>query len=109
VPGSPVARDRPLLRHEPAPPQRGAPPLPRGGQLPGPGHHRPGGRKLDTRLETYGIVHDIKIYPGARHSFFNDQGRAHDPAASADAWERTLAFFAEHVRSEPGTLVARTP
>jgi len=68
-----------------------------------------GGRKLDTRLETYGIVHDIKIYPGARHSFFNDQGRAHDPAASADAWERTLAFFAEHVRSEPGTLVARTP
>ena len=67
-----------------------------------------GGRKLDTRLATYGIVHDIKIYPGARHSFFNDQGRAHDPAASADAWERTLAFFAEHVRSEPATPVART-
>ena len=59
------------------------------------------GRKLDARLETYGVVHDIKIYPGARHSFFNDQGKAHDPAASADAWDRTLTFFAEHVRSAP--------
>ena len=65
------------------------------------------GRKLDGRLETYGIVHDIKVYPGARHSFFNDQGKAHDPAASADAWERVLAFFAEHVRSAPATPVAR--
>ena len=67
-----------------------------------------GGRKLDARLEMYGIVHDIKIYPGARHSFFNDQGPAHDPVASADAWERTLAFFAERVRSAPATPVART-
>jgi carboxymethylenebutenolidase len=61
------------------------------------------GRKLDARLETYGIVHDIKIYPGARHSFFNDQGKAYDAAASTDAWERVLAFFAEHVRSAPAT------
>ena len=59
------------------------------------------GRKLDARLETYGVVHDIKIYPGARHSFFNDQGKAHDPASSADAWDLTLTFFAEHVLSAP--------
>jgi carboxymethylenebutenolidase len=61
------------------------------------------GRKLDACLDEYGIVHDIKIYPGARHSFFNDQGRAYDPAASADAWERVLAFFAEHVRAAPAS------
>jgi len=60
-----------------------------------------GGRKLDARLEAYGVVHDIKIYPGARHSFFNDQGRSHDASASADAWQRTLDFFAEHVRGGP--------
>ena len=59
------------------------------------------GRKLDARLETYGVVHDIKIYPGARHSFFNDQGKAHDPAASAHAWDRTMTFFAAHVRTAP--------
>jgi len=56
------------------------------------------GRRLDARLEEYGIVHDIKVYPGARHSFFNDRGGAYDPAASADAWQRVLAFFEEHVR-----------
>lgn len=53
--------------------------------------------KLDAALDGYDITHDIKIYPGARHSFFNDQGRAYDAAASADAWERILAFFGTHV------------
>ena len=57
------------------------------------------GRRLDARLDEYGIVHDIKIYPEARHSFFNDRGGAYHPAASADAWERVLGFFAEQVRA----------
>ena len=61
------------------------------------------GRKLDARLTEFGVTHDIKIYPGARHSFFNDQGKAYDASASTDAWERVLAFFAEHVRSAPAT------
>jgi carboxymethylenebutenolidase len=52
------------------------------------------GRTLDAALVRYAIPHDIKIYPGARHSFFNDQGKRHDPAASADAWARVTAFFA---------------
>jgi carboxymethylenebutenolidase len=55
-------------------------------------------RKLDTVLERHDVPHDIKIYAGARHSFFNDRGRAHDPAASEDSWRRTLSFFAEHIR-----------
>src|SRR4029077_14766165 len=32
------------------------------------------GRALDGALERYKIVRDIKIYPGASHSFFNDRG-----------------------------------
>ncbi len=56
------------------------------------------GRKLEAALEQYQIPHDIKIYPGAKHSFFNDQGRAHDAAASADAWQRILAFFGERLK-----------
>ena len=55
-------------------------------------------RKLETELERHGIPHDVKIYAGARHSFFNDRSRAYDPAASEDSWRRTLAFFEEHVR-----------
>jgi carboxymethylenebutenolidase len=55
------------------------------------------GRKLDAELERHGIPRDVKVYEGARHSFFNDQGRSYDPGASEDAWRRTLAFFEEHV------------
>ena len=55
------------------------------------------GRKLDAELERQGVPHDIKVYEGARHSFFNDRGRNYDPGASEDAWRRTLAFLDEHV------------
>jgi carboxymethylenebutenolidase len=53
---------------------------------------------LETRLTAAGVPHDLKVYPGARHSFFNDQWRTYDSAAAADSWRRVLAFFAEHVR-----------
>ncbi len=55
------------------------------------------GRKLDEVLDTYHVPHDIKIYPGARHSFFNTTGRNYHAEASAAAWQRTLAFFKEHL------------
>lgn len=55
------------------------------------------GRKLHAALERYDIPHDIKIYPGARHSFFNEQGHAYDAAAAQDSWQRVLAFFAERL------------
>ncbi|HEY7346918.1 MAG TPA: dienelactone hydrolase family protein [Ktedonobacterales bacterium] len=57
------------------------------------------GQKLDAALAQYNIPRDIKIYPGAQHSFFNDQGTHHDAAASADAWQRVLSFFGERISS----------
>jgi carboxymethylenebutenolidase len=54
-------------------------------------------RKLDAALDEYSVPHDIKIYPGAKHSFFNDQGRSYDAVASEDSWRRTLAFFKERL------------
>ena len=57
----------------------------------------PGARTLDRVLDEYRVPHDIKLYPNTKHSFFNDTSGAHDPAASTDAWQRTLAFFAEHL------------
>jgi len=56
------------------------------------------GRALDAALDRYKISHDVKIYPGAGHSFFNRFGRSYDEAASADAWRRTLKFFEERLR-----------
>jgi carboxymethylenebutenolidase len=51
------------------------------------------GEKLNTALQSYQIDHDFKIYPGAKHSFFDDQGKNYDAAAATDAWGRVLAFF----------------
>jgi carboxymethylenebutenolidase len=55
------------------------------------------GQKLDVELERYHLPHDIKIYPGAKHSFFNDTSRNYNEAAAQDSWARVLEFFGEHI------------
>lgn len=40
----------------------------------------------------------IHIYPGTRHAFFNDTyTESYDDAAARLSWERTVAFFREHL------------
>jgi carboxymethylenebutenolidase len=56
-------------------------------------------RQLERVLEQHQVAHDIKIYPGARHSFFNDQGMSYQAEAARDAWSRTMAFFDAHLRN----------
>jgi dienelactone hydrolase len=56
---------------------------------------------LETELTAAGIPHDLKVYPRAKHSFFNDQWRNYHPSAATDSWQRVLAFFAEHVSHQP--------
>ena len=55
------------------------------------------GRALDRALDEHGVARDIKIYPGASHSFFNDSSRAYDKAAADDSWNRVMGFFGEHL------------
>jgi carboxymethylenebutenolidase len=69
------------------------------GSYPGKDFTARSGRKLDGRLAGLGVARDIKVYPGARHSFFNDAGKSYDAEAAADAWRRTLEFFSEHVQA----------
>lgn len=45
------------------------------------------------RLEAAGVEHDIHVYPGAPHSFF-DRSYAEHAEACADAWRRVLGFLA---------------
>jgi len=42
-----------------------------------------------------GIEHEVVVYPGAPHSFFDRAYKEHAEAA-ADAWRRCLAFIAAH-------------
>jgi carboxymethylenebutenolidase len=50
---------------------------------------------FETALEAAGVEHELVTYPGAPHSFFD---RRYDDFAdaSADAWDRVLAFIARH-------------
>ncbi len=56
------------------------------------------GRRLDVELDRYNVPHNIKIYPGAKHSFFNDTLKGnYNEAAARDSWERVMTFFGEHI------------
>jgi carboxymethylenebutenolidase len=55
------------------------------------------GRALEKALDQNHIAHDIKIYPGARHSFFNEKGSSYDGAAAEDSWIRVMKFFGEQI------------
>lgn len=55
---------------------------------------------LDQQLTALGKRHEFHTYDHAQHAFFNDtRPEVHDPAASKDAWRRTLAFFRHELES----------
>jgi len=47
---------------------------------------------FDAALKAAGVEHELVVYPGARHSFFDVKYEEH-AAACADAWSRVLAFI----------------
>ncbi len=51
----------------------------------------------EEALKAAGVRYEAHIYEGANHGFNNDTTPRYDEAAAALAWERTLAFFAEHL------------
>jgi carboxymethylenebutenolidase len=50
---------------------------------------------FEQALVEEGVEHDVVVYPGAPHSFF-DKKQAEFADASEDAWRRTLAFVERH-------------
>jgi carboxymethylenebutenolidase len=70
--------------------------------------------RLEHELADRAIVHDVREYPAAGHSFMNDPdsfprlitpvltkvlGIGPDPDAAADSWRRIVRFFGEHLAS----------
>jgi carboxymethylenebutenolidase len=62
------------------------------------------GRTLQATLDRFAVPNDVKVYPGAKHSFFNDRGASYNKTAAEDSWRRVLAFFGERLGApgEPG-------
>jgi carboxymethylenebutenolidase len=50
---------------------------------------------FDEKLDTAGVAHEITLYPGAPHGFF-ELGLEDYAVASADAWQRILHFIDAH-------------
>lgn len=51
----------------------------------------------EAALKEHGKTYTAHIYPGANHGFHNDSTPRYDEAAAELAWERTIAFFNEHL------------
>ncbi len=52
-------------------------------------------RAFERALEEAGVAHEIVVYDGAPHSFF-DRKFEEFADSSADAWRRTVAFVEQH-------------
>jgi carboxymethylenebutenolidase len=52
-------------------------------------------KDFERALEEAGVQHEIAIYEGAPHSFF-DRKFEEFREASDDAWRRLLAFIEQH-------------
>jgi carboxymethylenebutenolidase len=50
---------------------------------------------FEQALADAGVEHELVVYEGAPHSFF-DRKQEKFAAASDDAWQRTLDFVARH-------------
>ena len=50
-------------------------------------------------LAKHGKTHEIHVYPGAPHAFFNDtRPHIYKADAAQDAWHRTLTWFEKYLR-----------
>ena len=55
--------------------------------------------EFEEALENANVDHEIFMYEGARHAFFNDRGSRYDEEAAKLAWERTIEFFNEKLKT----------
>ena len=56
-------------------------------------------QRLRDALKKYNKLGEVKTYPGCPHAFFNDTRKdVYKPVEAQDAWKRTLAFFAQHLK-----------
>ncbi len=55
-------------------------------------------RAFEAALTALGKSAEIHVYEGADHAFANPSGTRYQQAAAEQAWERTVAFFARHLK-----------
>jgi carboxymethylenebutenolidase len=51
----------------------------------------------ETALKANGVTFEMHTYPGTRHGFHNYSTPRYNPEAAKLSWDRTVAFFKEHL------------
>lgn len=54
---------------------------------------------FEAALKAAGVRYQSYVYPGAQHGFNNDTTPRYDEAAAKLAWQRTVSFFNQHLRT----------
>ena len=53
---------------------------------------------LEKAIHASDVRYEKVMYPGAAHAFHNDTGASYHPESARNAWDRTLAHFAQHLK-----------
>jgi carboxymethylenebutenolidase len=54
---------------------------------------------FEAALKEAGVEHEIHIYEGAKHGFYNDTSQRYHEEAAKLAWGRTMALFKEKLKT----------
>jgi carboxymethylenebutenolidase len=57
-------------------------------------------KAFEESMKALGKDVSTYIYQGAGHAFANEENRSYDAKAAKDSWEKTLAFFEKHLKSD---------
>src|SRR5690606_30454884 len=52
---------------------------------------------FEAALTANGVPFEMHVYPGTSHGFHNNSTPRYDEQAADLAWQRTVAFFKEHL------------
>jgi len=52
---------------------------------------------MKKMLDMLGKKNEVYIYPDAGHAFANEMRESYNPAATKDAWQKSLAFLQKHL------------
>jgi carboxymethylenebutenolidase len=52
---------------------------------------------MDQALTAAGLVHEMRVFPGVDHAFFNDTGPRYDATQATAAYQAVLGWFAQHL------------
>jgi carboxymethylenebutenolidase len=55
-------------------------------------------KTFEAQMKKLGKDVSVTIYPGAGHGFANETGKAYNEQAAKDAWSKTVAFLAKHLK-----------